>query len=242
MKNKRKILVTGASGGIGYSIAKKFLENDDYVGLHYCVNKENAEKLSADFKNARIFQADFSNSKGVFRLTNEFLNWKKGCDILINNAGGVFGPAPIADIHHAAWDKTFHVNVKAPFFLMQRLFPSLKKTGFGRVVNISSIGVKFGGGKLTTHYSAAKAALEALTRSFSKEGASSGILVNTIRVGVCETDFHKKMGRTDLNQRKDLIPLKRLCQPQEVADLVFYLCSEKASYMTGSILTLSGGE
>lgn len=237
-------LVTGASGGIGFEIARKLLEKDVSVGVHYCRNREAAERLVAMAQDGRckIFQADFSSSRQVMQLWSEFIDWGGTIGILVNNAGGVPEGMPLDSLTEDAWDQTFQVNVKAPFLLSQAAMAVMRERNWGRIINVSSIGVKFGGGSTTAHYSASKAALEAITRSFAKEGASHNVLVNAVRAGVTDTPFHEKIGRDNLSDRAKLIPLKRLAHPREIADVVLFLASEAASYITGSIVPVSGGE
>jgi 3-oxoacyl-[acyl-carrier protein] reductase len=112
----------------------------------------------------------------------------------------------------------------------------------GRIINISSIGVQFGGGVNSVHYSASKAALEALTLSFAKAGAPYNVLVNTVRAGVTDTPFHEKIGRDDLTDRANLIPKKRIAKPEGISNSVLFLASDSSSFITGSTLTVAGGE
>ena len=118
----------------------------------------------------------------------------------------------------------------------------MSKQKSGRIINVSSIGVKFGGSPNTVHYSASKAALEALTRSFSKIGAPDNVLVNAIRAGVTDTPIHSKLGRKDLSRRSGMIPLGRMADPEEISQAVLFLASDQSSYITGSIIPVSGGE
>lgn len=241
---RKRVLVTGASSGIGFQIAADFLRQGAMVGAHYRSNEDGVRgllKLDSPGQ-CRTFQADFVDSGDVRRLWSEFIDWSGGIDILVNNAGAVAVPVPLADIGDDAWDATFQVNVKAPFLLSRAALPIMQEQGSGRIINISSIGVKFGGGVSTVHYSASKAALEALTMSFAKAGAPSNVLVNVVRAGVTETPFHEKIGRTDLTGRVSLIPLKRLAKPAEISDAVLYLAGNQSSFVTGTVLTVAGGE
>ncbi len=242
LKNKF-CLVTGSSGGIGYAIARSFLERGASVGLHYCYNHSGATALAEIYGDrCRVFQANFSDTLEILRLWDEFIDWSGEIAVLVNNAGVATAPESLVDLPEDVWDGAFQVNTKAPLLLSQRAMKLMKASAWGRIINISSIGVKFGGGVTTAHYSASKAALEAITRSFAKEGASRNVLVNAIRVGVTETDFHEKMGRYDLATRAKVIPLQRIAQPQEVANMVLFLASEESSFVTGSTIPVSGGE
>ena len=243
MKGKR-VLVTGAGGGIGFQVAADFLKRGAVVGAHYRHNKEGVQRLSeyAEPSQCQIFQADFSQSVEVLRLWNEFVGWSHGIDVLVNNAGEAVAPVPLDEIGEDSWDRTFQVNVKAPFLLSRAALSIMAKQGSGRIINLSSIGVKFGGGITTVHYSASKAALEALTKSFAKAGAPFNVLVNTVRAGVTDTPLHEKVGQHDLSGRIGLIPLKRLAQPNEISETVLFLASDRSSYITGTILTVAGGE
>lgn len=237
-------LVTGASSGIGWSIARRFLEEGGIVGVHYCRNRQGVEQLVSIARSGQChaFQADFAESQQVLRLWNGFLKWAGTIDILVNNAGEVVMPVPFEEISEEVCDRTFQVNVKAPLLLSQNAFKIMRQKSYGRIINISSIGVKFGGGPTTLHYSASKAALEAMTRSIAKVGAPYNVLVNAIRAGVTDTPFHRKMGRDDLPERVKLIPLGRAAHPDEIAEMVLFLASKKSSYITGSIISVSGGE
>jgi len=245
LKNKY-VLVTGASSGIGFQIAKDFLLEGAFVGVHYCNNLKGAKRLLKYAKNkqCKIFKSDFSSSKEVSALWNEFILWSKGrIDVLVNNAGFV-KPMPLENLSEEEWDKTFQVNLKTPFQLSRAAFPIMSKKKNGRIINISSGGWKYGGGKATVHYGASKAALEALTMAFAKIGAPHNVLVNAIRPGVTKTPHHKKIGRNrnDLLARVNLVPLKRLAEPSEISNMVLFLASSKSSFTTNTIISVAGGE
>lgn len=243
LKNKY-VLVTGASSGIGFQIAKDFLLEGAFVGIHYCNNLNGAKRTLKYAKNkqCKIFKSDFSSFKEVSALWNEFILWSKGhIDILVNNASFV-KPMSLENLSEEEWDRTFQVNLKAAFQLSRAAFSIMSKKKNGRIINISSGGWKYGGGKDTIHYSASKAALEALTMAFAKIGAPHNVLVNAIRPGVTDTPFHKKMGRNDLSARINLVPLKRLAKPSEISNTVLFLASSKSSFITNTIISVAGGE
>ena len=243
LKNKYT-LVTGASSGIGFQIAKDFLLEGAFVGIHYYNNLKGAKRLLKYAKNkkCKIFKSDFSNSKEVSVLWNEFTLWSKGrIDVLVNNASFV-KPMPLENLSEEEWDRTFQVNLKAAFQLSRAAFPIMSKKKNGRIINISSGGWKYGGGKDTIHYSTSKAALEALTIAFAKRGAPHNVLVNAIRPGATKTPFHKKIGRKDLSARTNLVPLKRLAKPSEISNAVLFLAGSKSSFITNTIINVTGGE
>lgn len=243
MKGKR-VLITGASSGIGFQVATDFLKKGASVGAHYRSNQEGAAALLniGDGDQCRLFQADFSRSEQVLRLWDEYLAWSGGIDVLINNAGDPAVAMPLAALTEDSWDTTFQVNVKAPFLLSREALGIMSQQGSGKIVNVSSIGVKFGGGVNTVHYSASKAALEALTMSFAKAGAPYNVLVNAVRAGVTDTPLHQKIGRDDMSGRASMIPLGRLAQPKEISEAILFLASNESSFITGTTLTVAGGE
>ena len=243
LKNKY-VLVTGASSGIGFQIAKDFLLEGAFVGIHYYNNLKGAKRLLKYAKNkqCKIFKSDFSSSEEVFTLWNEFILWSKGhIDVLVNNASFVKFIS-FENLSEEDWDITFQVNLKAAFQLSRAAFPIMSKKKNGRIINISAGGWKYGGGKNTLHFGASKAALEALTMAFAKIGAPHNVLVNAIRPGATKTPFHKKIGRNDLSARINLVPLKRLAKPSEISNAVLFLASSKSSFITNTIINVTGGE
>ena len=138
LKNKY-ILVTGASSGIGFQIAKDFLLEGSFVGVHYSENQKGAKKLLKYAKNnqCKLIKSDFSNSNEISNLWNEFITWSKGrIDVLVNNASYA-NFVPFENLSEDKWDKTFQVNLKAPFHLTRAAFPIMSKKKNGRIINIS---------------------------------------------------------------------------------------------------------
>jgi len=212
IKNKR-VLITGANGGMGSAIAKLFADYEACLGLHYHKDKDEAVKLLKEIKEktkeAELFQADFLNSFSRSGLIKAFIKRFGGIDVLINNAGAAFSYKHFSELDEKSWDNTFNLNVKAPFYLSGKAFRYMKEHGGGRIINISSANVKYGGSRKSLHYCASKAALDTLTIGFAREGAKYNILVNSIRCGFIKTGMHKKVSgysEENLKSRIDLIP------------------------------------
>jgi NAD(P)-dependent dehydrogenase (short-subunit alcohol dehydrogenase family) len=244
IKDKR-VLITGASGGIGSCMALLFAEHGAIVGVHYNVGENESSALVNEIEQkggkAAFFKADLIKESGK-SVVQSFINHFGGLDILVNNAGAVFGTKDILDLDEESWDKTFYLNSRAPFFLAQSAFKHMKDQGGGKIINISSISVKYGGSSQTLHYGAAKSALETVTLGLSKAGAKHNILVNTVRGGFIDTPMHQKMGRKNLEKRIEMIPLKRAGKPQDVAGMVLFLASESGDFITGETFTVAGGD
>ena len=245
IKNK-KILVTGASSGIGAAIAKLFIEHGAVVGLHYLKNKEGAENIqkSAAKGMAEIFQGDLLEENSRKQLVPEFIRKFGGIDVLINNAGACHEYKHFSGITEAEWDKMFDLHAKAPFYLTRSAFVHMEKQKWGRIINISTIATEHAGAN-NMHYYSSKTAADAFTKGFAKEGVANNILVNTIRCGVIDTPMRTKISGYDEERflkRVAMIPLKRAGKPLDIARLVLFLASECGDFMTGETFTVAGGE
>ncbi len=235
-------LVTGASGGIGSAIAKALAAEGCAIAVHYSSNAASAESLAARIEalggHAEVFKSDLLAAGAPKKLVAACVKEFGRLDILVNNAGAVLGGEHYLELSDGAWAKTLRLNAEAPFFLTREAFRVMKNGG--RVINISSVAAQFGGSARSIHYGAAKAALEAMTRGFAREGAPMGILVNAIRAGVIDSPFHGKF-RKDMAKRVALIPLKRMGRPEDVASLALHLASD-GGFITGQVISVTGGE
>lgn len=242
----RKVLVTGGGSGMGACIAQLFGSYGATVGVHYNTSHENAEdiaqKISDGGATAFIVPGNLINAKERDTVVPEFIRMAGGIDVLINNAGAAIGTSHFLDMTDQSWNDTISLNLTAPFFLSQAAFRHMKDHNGGKIINISSIASKYGGSDSTTHYGAAKAGLDALTRTFSKAGAHHNILVNSVQPGVIDTMFHKKIGRPSLDERVKKIPLQRAGTPLDVARVCLFLASECGDYITGQIYGVTGGD
>ncbi len=162
--------------------------------------------------------------------------------MLVNNAALIEPVESIEAIGEEVLNLAMQVNFVTPFLLSKLVLSKMRQVRSGRIVIISSIGVKYAGSPQTAHYMASKAALEAGTLALAKSGASDGVLINVVRAGVTRTAAHRRLGRDDLATREALIPLGRAAEPGEIAEVVLFLVSPCNTYITGTILPVAGGE
>jgi 3-oxoacyl-[acyl-carrier protein] reductase len=161
-------------------------------------------------------------------------------DILVNSAGIVGPTAPLWEIPVEGWERTFAVNVGGTFHTCRAFVPGMRERGWGRVVNLASMAGKDGNPTMSP-YSASKAAVIALTKSLGKELATSGVLVNAVAPAVIATPMNAATGSDALEHMTSLIPMRRIGRPEEVAELIAWLASDRVSFSTGAVYDISGG-
>ncbi len=240
---RRRVLVTGATSGIGSETALAFARAGWNVIAHYSSAQSTAERLRLRIRRCKIdcllVRADFTSSEQVASLIKTVGRYR--IDSLINNAGSYVADRLFSELTFDDFQAALAVNVVAPGLLSAHLFGSMKERGFGRIVNISSIAAKYGGSARSLHYGCSKRALEGLTRTLAREGAPRNVLVNTIRPGVIDTAFHKKFPK-DMEQRIAMIPMRKMGRAEDVAEMAFYLGSERNGFITNEVITIAGGE
>ncbi len=241
--NLKTVLITGASGGIGREISILFAKKKWNVLCHYNSSKNNIEDLEKCFKdnnsNYYFIKSDFSKKEDVdifIDRLNEF-----NINSIINNAGISIKDNRQHEVDLSKIIELFMINVFAAMAISKSIFDKMKNNNFGRIVNISSIGAKYGSSISSLPYACSKLALEGITKTFAREGAKYNVLVNTVRPGVMDTEFHKKVSK-NLKKRISLIPLKKMIGVKEVAEMIYYLGSEKNNFITNEIITVAGGE
>jgi NAD(P)-dependent dehydrogenase (short-subunit alcohol dehydrogenase family) len=242
--NKAKtVLITGATSGIGKEIARVFAQNGWNLVLHYHSLRQEAKRLKGALMKlgvqCEITPCDFSSQTSVVKFADKMAT--RQIDSLINNAGSYVVNKHFSELSSSEINMIFQINVFSHMVLSSGIFMYMKKQSFGRIVNISSISAKYGGSANSLAYGASKRALEGLTKTLAKEGAAYNVLVNTVRPGVIDTDFHKKFPK-DMGARIAMIPAKRMGQPTEVARVVYFLGSQANSFITNEIIAVSGGE
>lgn len=237
------VLVTGGASGLGRSISLAFAEGGWNVVCHYFQSEEKALALKENIETlgceCELIKGDLTSEKGIEVFLQKLD--RLTIDSLINNAGAYVAGKHYSEFKYQDLLPTFTLNAFAPILISSALFDKMCDREFGRIVNISSIAAKYGGSAVSIHYGCSKRALEGLTKTLAREGAGHNVLVNTIRPGVIDTDFHKKYPK-DMTARAAMIPLGRLGTPDEVAGMAFYLGSEKNTFITNETLAVSGGE
>jgi len=239
-------LVTGASRGIGRAIALELAVAGTTVVVNYFKRHVDAEAVVKAIEkkggSALMHQADVSDRKAVdsmFSMIDDRLGW---LDILVNNAGTASHIDSLTDISDEIWHQTLAVNLDGAFFCLRAAIARLKAAGRGRIVNISS-GAGLTGGAIGAHYAASKAGLLALTAKAARELARDGIAVNAVLPSVIETDMLDEIakGTEARNNLRRMFPVGRFGRPEEVAQVVRFLCLDAPDYLTGEFISLRGG-
>lgn len=226
--NKKKVLVTGGTRGIGKSIFELFKKNGHDVYI--------TGTSLPEIPNEKYYQVDFSNSESFEKFIFEISS--KKFDILINNVGTNIIKNQ-SDVSIVEWSKMIDVNLKSIYFISQSILKNMPSGG--KIINISSI---FGvvSKELRSLYSTTKFGINGLTKSLSLEYAHKNILINSISPGFTNTELtSKSLTEEQSSELKKQVPLNRFAEPNEIAELVFFLSSEKNSYITGQNIIIDGG-
>lgn len=236
----KRALVTGGSGGIGAAICQRLAADGHHVIVH-----ANRSRAKADAVVAGILASGGSAEAVAFDITNraatasalETLLEAGAIQILVNNAG-IHDDAVFPGMSGAQWDSVLDVSLNGFFNVTQPLTMPMIRTRWGRIITISSI-AGITGNRGQVNYSAAKGALHAASKSLALELASRNVTVNAVAPGIIATEMIA--GAFDAEAIKNLVPMKRAGKPEEVADLVAFLASDKAAYISGQIISINGG-
>lgn len=239
--------ITGASRGIGFATAislhragvRRFI-------LHYNSHGAGVEELidaiKADGAEAHVLQADLALVEGTAKLVEEYRSLAIPADILINNAGALVQRAKLAEVTPDLYDQVMNLNTRSMYFLTQAVAPGMAARGWGRIINLSSIAARNGGGLGASVYASSKAAVACFTKGMAKELAPQGIRVNAVSPGTVDNYFHEKYStRQMLDGMLAQTPAGRLGDNEEVADTILFLCSDAARYIYGQTIEINGG-
>ena len=240
----RVALVTGAQRGIGKAVAEAFVHEDAQVILNDVCDEQDllktAKELSTYEGQCVAMRADVSRSDQVRAMIGQVQKQFQRLDILVNNAG-IICRGSIETVTEAQWDQVIDANLKGTFNCCKAAADIMIKQRSGKIVNVSSIAGKTGDITSAPGYGPSKAAVDSLTKTLARQLAAYGINVNGVAPHAIETDMSAEWSEEKRKAVIASIPLKRLGQPQEVADAVLFLASDKAGFITGEILDVNGG-
>ncbi len=236
----KRALVTGGSGGIGSAISRRLATDGFHVAIHAHRGLETAQTLVGEILagggSAEALSFDVTDGEAV-RASLEALLEKGPIQVLVNNAG-IIDDGAFPGMSEDQWRRVIDVSVNGFFNVTQPLTLPMIRTRWGRIVTISSVAAIIGN-RGQVNYAAAKGALHSATKSLSLELASRGITVNAVAPGIIATSV--SAASFDEQAIHRLVPMKRVGRPEEVADLVGFLCSNQAAYITGQIISINGG-
>lgn len=240
MTQQRKVaLVTGASRGIGAAIAQQLIQDGFFV-VGTATSESGAEKIVENYaENGTGMVLDVRDGDAIDALVSEIEQKYGSVLILINNAG-ITKDNLLLRMSEDDWDDILNIHLKAVYRLSKRVLKGMTKARFGRIINISSV-VAHLANPGQANYSAAKAGIEAFSRSLAKEMGSRQITVNSIAPGFIATEMTEQLSEDVRKKMSDQVALNRLGEPQDIANAVSFLASDQASYITGTVLHVNGG-
>jgi 3-oxoacyl-[acyl-carrier protein] reductase len=239
-------LITGASSGIGRATAEALARQGARVALNYCKNRTGAEQAAEAIRKAggeaMALRADVARSGEVAAMVEAVRQRWGHIDVLVNNAGDLIARHTLANMTEEYWERIMALNLKSVFLCVKAVWEEMAARQSGCIVNVSSIAGRNGGGPGAAAYAAAKGGLITYTKALAKELAPHGIRVNGIAPGVIATPYHERHSPPELFQKLfTAIPLGRAGTAEEVADVIVFLASPAARYMTGETVEVNGG-
>jgi 3-oxoacyl-[acyl-carrier protein] reductase len=239
--------VTGSSTGIGRASAVALAEQGCRVAVHYNRSESEArevvERISASGGEAMLVGGDVADAGEVGRMAREIEDRYGRLDVLVNNAGSLIERRNFSEITDDLWDRVMSVNLKSVFLCSKAVLPIMKRQGRGRIINVTSVAARNGGGPGSAAYATAKGGVSTLTRAMAKELVSENILVNGIAPGIITTPFHDRFTPPDMREGMTAaIPIGREGTPEEVAGAVVFLASSASDYLVGEIIEVNGGQ
>jgi len=239
----RVALVTGGATGIGAATVSALAADNLKVALHYSSSKDAAIKLADNLKSngakVEVFHADLTQKGSTEDLVKNVTSKLGAIDILVNNAG-LMSDEGITKMSDELWDGAINLNLSVAFKLIRATANQMQLNKWGRIINVSSQ-VALTGSANHAHYAAAKAGLLGLTYSAAKEFGASGVTVNAVLPGRIETNMISDRSKGRMDEWLKQTPMGRLGKAEEIASMIAFLVSEKASYVTGAAINVNGG-
>ena len=243
MEDKKIALVTGGTRGIGKKVAEKFAKEGYNLVLNYVSDNTDINSVIDSFKEYKneviLVKADVSKFNECENLVKEAIEKFGKIDVLVNNAG-ITKDGLIAMMKEDAFDRVIDVNLKGTFNMTRNVVPYMMKKRCGNIVNISSV-VGVAGNAGQSNYAASKAGIIGFTKSLAKELAPRNIRVNAVAPGFIDTDMTSVLTDKVKDNIYSQIPLKRMGEAEEVANVVYFLSDDKSSYITGQVINVDGG-
>jgi 3-oxoacyl-[acyl-carrier protein] reductase len=241
----RVVIVTGAAKGIGLRIVRAFAGEGARVAA-LDIDGAGLDALTRELEERRedvlALKTDVTAAAEVRQALETVVGRWGRVDVLVNNAGGFSVIRRTEDIPEAEWDAIFRLNVTSAFLASKAVLPVMRRQRAGAIVNLSSIAGRAGAVTVTSHYAAAKAAILGFTRHLAREVAADGIRVNAVAPGTVATERFRALRSNEEGQRLAAsVPLGRVAEPEEIAEVVLYLASDGARYITGATLDVNGG-
>ena len=240
----KRVLVTGASSGIGAAVARMFAVQGAYVGVHYFRTTDGAEQTLADvlaISDGCLVRADMRDEAQVQTMVETFARQAGGIDILVNNAGTLIDRVDIEEMPLAFYEDVFATNVRSAFLATRQSLEYLKASK-GCIVNVGSVAGHHGGGSGSGVYAAAKAAVHTLTIAMAKEFGKYSIRVNCVVPGLIETRFHEQFSTPERKRKMaQETPLGRNGTAEDVAKVILFLSSDAAGFVNGEYIAVNGG-
>ncbi|MBW3622349.1 MAG: 3-oxoacyl-ACP reductase FabG [Armatimonadetes bacterium] len=244
MESQGKVaVVTGGARGIGRATAEALSREGYTLALadrDLAAAQEAAAEMSAAGRTVMAVEADVADRAGVERMAQAILDSHGRIDVLVNNAGIAGRAAPLLEVKESEWDEMMAVDLKSIYLCCRAVLTGMIERGSGAIINVASIAGKEGNPNMIP-YSTAKAGVIGFTKALAKEVAGQGIRVNAVAPAVIETGILRQLTPEQVEYMKTRVPLGRLGQPEEVAAVIAFLASEKASFVTGQCYDVSGG-
>lgn len=240
---KKVALITGGTKGIGRKIAEKLSQSEYDIILNYRSDEEAALEFEKELQSygseVLLVKGDVTSVEDCQNIVDKGLEKFEKIDVLVNNAG-ITKDNLLMKMSIEDFDDVIETNLKSAFIMMKLVSKSMMKKRSGKIINISSI-VGLTGNPGQINYAASKGGLNSMTKSLAKELGSRNVLVNAVAPGFIKTDMTDKLSDKVIDSYKENIPLKRLGDPEDVANLVVFLASDKSNYITGQVISVDGG-
>ncbi|MGB3681661.1 MAG: 3-oxoacyl-ACP reductase family protein [Rubrobacteraceae bacterium] len=242
--------VTGSSTGIGRACAVALAREGCKVAVHYNRSEDEAQGVVEEIESsggeaggeALLVGGDVADAGEVKRMVGEVEDRFGRLDVLVNNAGSLIERRTLEDMDEDLWDRVMDVNLKSVYLCSQAALPLMKRRGRGKIVNMTSVAARSGGGPGSVAYATSKGGVSTLTRAMAKELIGGGVIVNAVAPGIITTPFHEQFTPDAVREKMTGgIPIGREGAPEEIAGAVVYLASPQSDYMVGEILEINGG-